>query len=54
MNANIIAGKETGSLKNGLEIALIVLVVILIIVALIVGFTRLKKSDEEEGEQTYY
>jgi len=40
------------NLRNGLEIALIVLVVLLVIIGLIVGFSRLKKDDEEE--QTYY
>ncbi len=43
---------DTGSLRNGLEIALIVLVVLLVIVGLIVGFSRLRKDNEEE--QTYY
>lgn len=55
MNANVTEAKSSGSLKNGLEITLVVLVAILIIVALIVGFTRLRKNDEEvSGEQTYY
>ncbi len=40
------------NLRNGLEIALIVLVVLLVIIGLIIGFSRLKKDDEEE--QTYY
>jgi uncharacterized membrane protein len=40
------------SLRNGLEIALIVLVVLLVIIGLIIGFSRLKKDEEEE--QTYY
>jgi len=41
------------SLRNGLEIALIVLVVVLVIVGLIVGFSRLRKDDEED-QKTYY
>ena len=41
------------SLRNGLEIALIVLVVLLVIIGLIIGFSRLRKDDEGE-EQTYY
>jgi uncharacterized membrane protein len=41
------------SLRNGLEIALIVLVVLLVIIGLIIGFSRLRKDDNEE-EQTYY
>lgn len=41
------------SLRNGLEIALIVLVVLLVVIGLIVGFSRLRK-DEEDEEQTYY
>ncbi|MBI4152051.1 hypothetical protein HY496_03700 [Candidatus Woesearchaeota archaeon] len=40
------------NLRNGLEIALIVLVVLLVIIGLIIGFSRLRKDDEEE--QTYY
>ncbi|MEK6901047.1 MAG: hypothetical protein AABX37_01770 [Nanoarchaeota archaeon] len=40
------------NLRNGLEIALIVLVVLLVIIGLIVGFSRLRKDNEEE--QTYY
>lgn len=40
-------------LRDGLEIALIVLVVVLVIVGLIVGFSRLRK-DEEEDDKTYY
>ena len=39
-------------LRNGLEIALIVLVVVLVIFGLIVGFSRLRK--DEEDDQTYY
>lgn len=54
MNANVLAAKESKSLKNGLEIALIVLVVILIIIALVIGFSRMRKSDDDEEEQTYY
>ena len=57
--ANVLAPLKTAdsgsefSLRNGLEIALIVLVVLLVIIFLIVGFSRLRKDDEEE-EQTYY
>ncbi|MBI2573508.1 hypothetical protein HYV86_06605 [Candidatus Woesearchaeota archaeon] len=46
------AAKDGLSLRNGLEIALIILVVLLVIIGLIIGFSRLKKDDEEE--QTYY
>lgn len=46
------AEKANMSLRNGLEIALIILVVLLVIIGLIIGFSRLKKDDEEE--QTYY
>lgn len=41
-----------GSLRNGIEIALIVLVVVLVVVGLIVGFSKLRK--EEDEDQTYY
>ncbi len=46
------AGNEV-SLRNGLEIALIVLVVLLVIIGLIIGFSRMKK-DKGEEEQQYY
>src|SRR3989344_177328 len=58
LNANVVdakansAGRDSGSLRNGLEIALIVLVVLLVIIGLIVGFSRLRKDDEDD--QTYY
>lgn len=39
-------------LRNGLEIALIVLVVLLVVIGLIVGFSRLRKEDDDE--ETYY
>ena len=45
-------GNTTVGLKNGLEIALIVLVVLLVVIGLIIGFSRLRK--EEDDEQTYY
>lgn len=41
------------NLRNGLEIALIILVVVLVIIGLIIGFSRLRKDDNGE-EQTYY
>lgn len=41
------------SLRNGLEITLIVVVVMLVIVGLVVGFSRLRK-DGEEDQKTYY
>jgi uncharacterized membrane protein len=55
LTANVVAGTESDnvSLRNGLEIALIVLVVLLVIIGLIIGFSRLRK-DEDEEEQTYY
>lgn len=55
LKANVVAGqkaKESFNLRNGLEIALFVLVVLLVIIGLIVGFSRLRRDDEEE--QTYY
>ncbi|MBT3298041.1 hypothetical protein HN385_03890 [archaeon] len=57
LTADVVASENVDSndfsLRNGLEIALIVLVVLLVIIGLIVGFSRLRKDDEEE-EQTYY
>lgn len=56
LKANVLKGAEQASigLKTGLEIALIVLVVILIIIGLVIGFSRMKKSEPETEEQTYY
>ncbi len=42
------------SLRNTVEIGLIVLVVLLVIVALIIGFSKLKGDDEKPKEETYY
>ena len=53
LNANVVAGEDGVSLRNGLELALIVLVVLLVLIGLIIGFSRLRKDDEDE-EQTYY
>ena len=53
LNADVVAGADDFNLRNGLEVALIVLVVLLVIVGLIIGFSRLKQDDEDE-EQTYY
>ncbi len=50
--AAVVAEDNGISLRNGLEIALVVLVVLLVVVGLIIGFSRLRKDDEEE--QTYY
>lgn len=55
LSATVTAGQRSASamsLRNGLEIALIVLVVLLVVVGLVIGFSRLKRDDEEE--QTYY
>ena len=57
LKANVVAASapvaQEFSLRNGLEVALIILVVLLVIIGLIVGFSRLKK-DEDEEEKTYY
>src|SRR3989344_5703029 len=45
------AGSET-SLRNGLEIALVVLVDLLVLLGLVIGFSRLRKDDD--GEEKYY
>lgn len=61
LKANVVEGSCNLSLRNGLEIALIVLVALLVIIGLILGFSRMRKDkdDEEalgdEGEdKTYY
>ncbi|MFC1686922.1 hypothetical protein ACFL0E_01025 [Nanoarchaeota archaeon] len=48
LNANVVAQKDTMSLRNGLEISLIVLVVVLVIVGLILGFSRLRRDRDDE------
>ncbi len=53
LQSTVVAGAQGSSLRNGLEVALIVLVVLLVIVGLIIGFSRLRKDDEDE-EKTYY
>ena len=53
LTANVEASaSEDFNLRNGLELALIVLVVLLVVVGLIIGFTRLRRDDDED--QTYY
>jgi len=67
LKADVTKASSSGfqGFKKGLEIVLIVLVVLLFIIGLIIGFSRLKGSDEEEQleegaepkegeEQTYY
>jgi len=55
LKANLVEGKSF-NLRNGLEIALIVLVVLLVIIGLIIGFSRLRKDDDldEDDDKTYY
>jgi uncharacterized membrane protein len=54
LKANVGEAVESNGvgLRNGLEIALIVLVVLLVVIGLIVGFSRLRKEDDDE--ETYY
>ena len=56
LSASVVAGQAAASsqvnLRNGLEIALIVLVVLLVIMGLIIGFSRMRKDSGDE--QTYY
>lgn len=50
------ASKDWDGLKKALEIGLIILVIILILIGLIVGFNKLRGSDNDEDEdaKTYY
>jgi uncharacterized membrane protein len=50
------ATSSVAKVKRGLEIGLVVLVILLVIIGLIVGFSKLRGDDEEEGgeEKTYY
>ena len=61
LRANILgtatAGLGVGKIKKALEVGLVILVVLLVILGLIIGFNKLKGSEEEEetGEdKTYY
>ncbi|MBN1175975.1 hypothetical protein JXA48_05000 [Candidatus Woesearchaeota archaeon] len=46
--------KDRSGLQKALEIGLIVLVVILILIGLIIGFNKLRGSDDDEDAKTYY
>ncbi|MEA2037929.1 MAG: hypothetical protein U9O94_10570 [Nanoarchaeota archaeon] len=61
LRANILGGAAaaaTSKLKKALEVGLVILVVLLVILGLIIGFNKLKGSEEEEEEKgedkTYY
>ena len=61
LRANIAAGTAVktgfGSIKKALEVGLVILVVLLVILGLIIGFNKLKGSEDEEEmgeEKTYY
>ena len=60
LKANVIGATSTGislsKIKKALEIGLVILVVLLVILGLIIGFNKLKGSEEEssEEEKTYY
>ena len=50
------AASSLGKIKKALEIGLVILVVLLVLLGLIIGFNKLRGSEEEEGEdeKTYY
>lgn len=55
LKANVVSQGKSFNLRNGLEVALVVLVAVLVIIGLVLGFSRLKKDELEEGEEkTYY
>jgi len=61
LKANVEADSSSSSfdkVKRGLEVGLVVLVVLLVILGLIIGFNKLKGSDDDEDKdeegQTYY
>jgi len=49
---NTNTGNDNLSLRNGLEIAMVILVVLIIIIGLIFGISRMRKDDEDKA--TYY
>lgn len=54
LKANVVPQESSFNLRNGIEIALVILVVILVIIGLVIGFTRLKKDESNEEDKTYY
>ncbi|MBU0628512.1 MAG: hypothetical protein KKC75_04940 [Nanoarchaeota archaeon] len=60
LRTNIVGGTAAvaslGGVKRVLEVGLVILVVLLVILGLIIGFNKLKGSDDEEDkdEKTYY
>jgi uncharacterized membrane protein len=58
MKLNVAEGQVSGwsQIKRGLEIGLVVLVILIVILGLIIGFNKLKGSEEEESKEgeTYY
>jgi hypothetical protein len=56
LTANVVKGSSVSGIKTALEIGLVVLVIILVILGLIIGFNKLKGSEEdsEDESQTYY
>jgi hypothetical protein len=55
LSANVIGDYSAGGVKKALEIGLVILVVLLVILGLIIGFNKLKGSEEGGDEsQTYY
>lgn len=48
------SSEDRNGLQKALEIGLIVLVVILILIGLIIGFNKLRGSDDDEDAKTYY
>ena len=58
MKVSVSEGKVSAwsKIKRGLEVGLVVLVVLLVILGLIIGFNKLKGSEDEEAgeEKTYY
>jgi uncharacterized membrane protein len=54
LSATVVDGAGSVNLRNGLEVALIVLVVVLVIIGLIIGFSRLRRDEEDQEDKTYY
>ncbi|MCK4859551.1 MAG: hypothetical protein KAS87_03215, partial [Candidatus Omnitrophica bacterium] len=59
LNINIQEEQASGvsKLKRGLEVGLVILVILLVIIGLMIGFSKLRGEEEEEGkeeEKTYY
>ena len=51
INVQVESASGTSTLKRSLEVGLVVLVILLVIIGLIIGFSKLRGDEEEEGKE---